>query len=410
MKVLGLVVLVACGASRPEPLGNAGTPVVLFEPPPQLARMPRPAIDLSSVIPDPTEEARWPLSVTAHPAFEPRFNIAGALAQPGIGWIDLCQMGAQNRTLSTGRDLQAYLKAWCAAANGNTADAVDQLAHLGVPIVSGMAPAIREDLANLLVQHGDADAAEKLLAKAKIEDIEIFDLLAASYFEVGRTADAHEINERAIDRQFGLSIAAQCHRFARRVILTSSSSRAYYMRELDALGDELARTQKNLTTEPDCKELDAELSCWTSPATGCAVYLQSQHLDHVGYAHLLDVYYTWPTGEMSFGTWSDLARDAELARPLPQADRLETAAVLASFNSLHCMTSDTAAGLGVRLVMVRARALNVRDDPHHDPTLDTVLDELVAATIGYGPDPKLSKRKQQLDARRHCHTIALTVP
>lgn len=377
MKVLGLALLttVACGGAKPpEPLENVA--VILPPPAPERPRVvaaPRPALDLAAILPDPTEQARWPLSVAAHPALEPRFNIAGALAEPGLGWIELCRMGAQNRTLSSGRDLQSYLKAWCAAANGNTADAFNQLVVIGNPTVSGMALAVREDLANILVQNGDADAAEKLLMKAKVEDIEIFDLLAASYFEIGKNADAHEINERAIDRQLKSSDAAKCHRYARRIILLHPSSRALYMTELDDLGNEAKRSANKIGTDPECKHLDVELACWTLPAMHCRDYLIAQNLDADRYQALIETYYEWPTVAATYGVWAGLADKADRAQPLPGAARLELAALVAAFGTVKCQNTY---GLGEIGRMSKA----LRAEPARDTSMDATLDQLITLT------------------------------
>ena len=372
--LLTVLALLACKPKPAETLANEDRiPEVATVPRPWLIAAARPELDLSSVLPDPTEQARWPLSAAAHPALEPRFAIASALAEPGVDWIELCRMGAQHRHLSGDRDLQTYLQAWCHAASGEPAEAFVQLAVMANPIVAGLAPAIRDDLANLLVQNGDADHAEHLLAKAKVEDIAIFDLLAASYFEVGKNADAAEINERAIDRQQKTSDAAKCHRYAKRIILEPPGARALYLMELDALGDEPARSRKKLSTDPECRQLDAELACWTSPARSCERYLFAQGADATRYGELLDAYFTWPLGEATSNEWAAKAIHAENAQPLPGADALEIAALLAGFRVVQC--DDLR-----ELMLIHGLASSLQHRLAHTPAVERQLEALAAQT------------------------------
>lgn len=376
MRVLGWVVLtmVACRPQPAERLANVERLVTPSEPAPRphLAIALRPELDLTGVLPDPTEQARWPLSAAAHPALEPRFAIANALAEPGIEWTELCRMGAQHRHLSGDRDLGTYLAAWCRAASGDPAAAFAELALMSNPTVSGMAPAIRTDLADLLVQNGDADHAEHLLAAAKVEDIAIFDLLAASYFEVGKYADAAEINERAIDRQLRSTDAAKCHRFARRIILKSPTERPFYRKELDDLGAELVRWANKLSTDAECAALDDTIGCWVAPATECRHYLGTQHLDPL-YEDLFSAYFTWPDGPASFRVWLDNARTAQAALPLPGADQLATAALGAAFRTVSC---ENVPGLQA----VHDVAVAVRNQPQTNPAFHRQLDDIATST------------------------------
>ena len=146
----------------------------------------RPELDLSPLFADPTEHARWPLSLGSHPVLGPHFDIAAALAEPGVGWLDLCGRGIQNRHTSGNQELLEYLRAWCSVTTHDTAKALYQLGQLAHTIrrSGGLTSAIRTDVANILVDNGSADDAEKLLRRSLIEDLAVVDLLAASYFEV----------------------------------------------------------------------------------------------------------------------------------------------------------------------------------------------------------------------------------
>ena len=104
MRVLVVVVIVAGCSSRPrtrapEPL-SAPQVVHQVASTRSVVWVARPQIDVEPLLPDLGEDLRWPLAMTDHPALEPKFAIASALAQPGIGWTDLCARGVQNRHLA----------------------------------------------------------------------------------------------------------------------------------------------------------------------------------------------------------------------------------------------------------------------------------------------------------------------
>ena len=411
MKVLGLVVLAACGGAPVPSTPHTPAPQIAQPLPPsvqlprRLASAPRPELDRSD--PDLADEPRWPLSVAAHPAFEPRFDIAGALAQRGVGWLDLCRMGAQHRTLSAHRDLERYLRAWCAAGDGHIGDALDQLSVMGNPTVAGMGHAIREDIANLLAQNGGANAAEKLLATAKVEDVEIFDLLAATYFELGKPVDAYEINERAIDRQRHSTDAAKCHRFARRVLLTEPTARAGFLAELDQLGDWDPGSARLVTTDPVCVALDVQLHCTTWPRTGCCAYLYIQGVNTAPYRQLLKTYLEWPDGQVSDKRWTEIALAAASAEPAPRWDRFQVAALLAEYAADRCLDPEL-----VGEVHHQALGLHLNND--RDRALDPIIDAILTATDGIDADPLPAAKERELARAAQpwqlCQPLALEVP
>lgn len=312
---LGLLVLVGCAARPPESLGNAGPE--LPKPPERPTRVlvVRPVIDVQRYLPDPTEEARWPLPASQHPAFEPRYDIAGALAQPGIDWLKLCRMGAQNRHLSGNPDLGSYLRAWCAAADGRIPDAVAALGLMGTPSISGMPAAIRSDIADLLVQHGDADHASHVLNTNKLDQLEELDLLAASYFETSHYEDAFAINQRALDSSQKTTGIDRCHRLARKIVLSHKSAQAMWLLDLDKLALQHGAD--------DCTRLDDELKC--AVRMECAFYLYTDPERDQKLA-LLEAYTTWPRYPATLFEWNKLGELARKAKPLEGWDVLANAA------------------------------------------------------------------------------------
>jgi len=316
---LGLLVLVGCAARAPESLGNAGA--VRAKPPEPLTRIlvKRPGIDILQYLPDPTEEARWPLPASQHPAFEPHYDIAGALAQRGIGWLELCRMGAQHRYLSGDRDLGNYLRAWRFAADGHIPEAVAALGAMGTPTISGMPAAIRSDIADLLVENGDADHAAHVLDANQLDRLEELDLLAASYFDTSHDADAFAINERALGASQQTTPGDRCHRLARKIVLAHESTRPMWLLDLDQAAAGQGDTE--------CARLDAELRC--AIRLECGRFLIGDP-DIARKLALIRAYRTWPALPATQIEWQELAGLARRAEPLEGSDVLASAAAHAA--------------------------------------------------------------------------------
>src|SRR6185503_18531607 len=158
---LGVMLVAACGAKAPLAiLKNEPAPIestitrekwkVRF------AEAPRPTIDVDQYLPDFHDELRWPLSGMNHPSLEPRFPVANELAI-GVDWQTLCARGVQNRTSPTQKELLSYLRGWCEVQRRDVDGACAHLTPLIGAMTFGMPAAVRQDLANILVDHGDAD-------------------------------------------------------------------------------------------------------------------------------------------------------------------------------------------------------------------------------------------------------------
>ena len=335
MKQLWIVAMAACGgtkaATTPVTNAHADEPVGRLAPtaPLELAA-PRPEVDLSALVPDPTEEARWPLSINTHPVLEPHFDIAGALAQPGIGWLDLCQRGAQNRRLARDQDLAEYLHAWCSVADHDTRDALYRLGQLHGSTVLGLADAVKHDCADILADHGDSHDVEGLLSGAHLMERDIVDLLAASYFEVGRNDDAYQINElaRGMDRIPRDDV--KCRRIVRGIIVGHEWQQLALIGELHQL---VAPNDANKTPTSDstCIELDAEVQCWHDPENGCVQYVQDR-----GKLELLRSYFAWPRGVAAADRWGAVVSHAMSAIPLDDAYRLAIPATKLAVRTSSC--------------------------------------------------------------------------
>lgn len=335
MRAIVVLGLAACSGA-PGPAPAAPTPV----PAPRRPRgrldmdevaVSRPTVDVASLLPDFTEELRWPLAPSVHPDLEPAFPVAAQLADEGVTWHDLCAMGAQHRHVP-GRKAQlvAYLGAWCSAAAHDDDQAVAQLASLGSTTFDGLGDALPIDLADILADAGDADDAEHLIAKYDLRDVAMLDDLAAIYVELGHLDGARAINQDALDVGTRSPEADQCHRAARAIVLGPSLARALKLQDLERV-----HVAGHKVPDPTCVALDAALACWVHPATSCRPYVQAQGLDPRE-AALIAAYYEWPDRPAPYDTWRGIARDATSAVGLPGAEELADAALAAAVETSAC--------------------------------------------------------------------------
>ncbi len=275
-----------------------------------LELQPPPAFDPEPFRPDPTHEVlRWPLSGTEHPVLAPRYDVASALADPGIDWTELCRRGAHKRVSGgTERDALSYLGAWCAVATRDLDTALAALARLRGSTVKGVAAAISIDIATILVDTGDAAHASVLLNRYGLIDPDLLDVLAALYADLDRHPDAFEINERAIGADPGMEPDKTCRRKARRVVLQPESYRA---RVVGSSG---------LFATPDtsriCVALEAELRCWLD-LERCASHFKLVGIDP-GYVSVTTAQRQWH-GAYSHHDWIRIADHAIDGAPLPLA-------------------------------------------------------------------------------------------
>lgn len=336
------IVLVSCAvvACAPRP------PVAPEKPDPQVGTLepsdhrliaaPRFDLDVASLVPDPSHELRWPLSHNSHPKLEPGYDIAAALAQPGVTWIELCNMGAHKRRLSSGKqDPIAYLAAWCHVLFHDVDAAVGALAPLQRSTIPPIARTILLDLANILVSEADADQAERVLVRHKIDQPELYDLLAATYAELGKLDDARVLSGRAIESNAYAKPVTQCRRLARHVLLGE-------VQALDKLGK---------LSDPECQRLFLELRCATEPARDCGHYFVSVNVDRQ-MANVLAAYYAWPTEAAGPEVWLRVAHHAHDAIPMPDADAI---AALALEQAMRASACDSDWVRGVREVAAQIR-------------------------------------------------------
>lgn len=293
--------------------------------------MPRPAVDVASLLPDFTEELRWPLAPSVHPDLEPAFPVAAQLAQPGVTWHDLCAMGAQHRHVPGPKaQLVAYLGAWCSAAAHDDEKAIARLSSLGTTTIDGLAEALPIDLADILADVGNADADEHLIEKYELHDVAVLDDLAAVFLELGQPDAARAINNDALELGAQSREADQCHRAARDILLAPSAARDLKIQDLKR-----AHVTDRKVPDPTCVSLSDALECYTYPASRCSEYLKAQRLDW-RYASLLTAYYHWPADPTGYYEWRALAREAASASGLPGSAELTDAALAGAVQTSEC--------------------------------------------------------------------------
>jgi hypothetical protein len=322
MKPIGLlVVLVGCGAKPAEPLSTpvpVAPPVETIGPVAAHSRIayPRPAIDIAAYLPDVAEYGRWPLTLAEHPALEPHFDIAGALADPGIEWTDLCARGAQHRHMSSKQELVDYLDAWCSVAKDDLPTAISKLGAARHASTVGVVQALKMDVASITAEHGSAHDLESFLRSGGFLTADQVDLVSAAYNEVGKLDDAVEANQLAVTMDYGASEAITCKRLLRRIADTSGATRE------DAVADlkDRAVPRKALDQQqpPRCVDAYAEVQCWQlddcAPYWGTKHWTSGTHLPLDESQHLkqlLDTYRAWPVTAQTGSTWLAVAQHLE---------------------------------------------------------------------------------------------------
>jgi hypothetical protein len=329
-----VVMAAACGAAKPTVPPPAAATNVRANPAPEdelpqvrnTLAAPRPDVDLSGFLPDPTERARWPLTIAAHPELEPHFNIAAALAEPGVGWLDLCKRGAQHRHLTRNQELVEYLGAWCSVATHDSATALYQLGRL---YTSSLRDAIRFDVADIIADHGASEDVEGLLSRDHLMDHELVDLIAAAYFDVGRPNDAYAMNELSIAMDRTPSDEVRCRRFVRGIVAGRDAQRADFVKRLHA-----AATPKdpNQPIKPDatCVALDREMRCWVDP-DDCTDYLSDSRV-----GGLVKAYASWPKEAVGYYEWYAVCEAATRGDSFDVAYRLALPALELALRTSQC--------------------------------------------------------------------------
>ena len=376
MRRVLVVVLIACGGAPP-----AG-PVVRNEPDAVIARtrMPthfnvaisRPDIDIQPYVPDLHEDLRWPLSGMEHPKLEPSFPIAIALAAPGVGWLDLCAMGAQNRHVSREQELVSYLRGWCSVIKGDVDRACQELTPLFGSVTRGLSSAVRTDLANILVDLRDLEKTEHWLNKHRIRDIATLDLLAANFVEIGMLDAAHQINQRVL-YDFSASVATRCHRLVRGIVMADGADQS--------ARDELERiVTKSKAPDATCTELFNEVRC--AYGHDCAEYHTAHNINLNAWA-LLAVYDRWPLQPAPFSTWLSLGRKAAIATKVDGAAELVVTAYEAALRAKPDLCDD----LDIRAEL-RVDMKAIRDSAPHAAALEPRVANLLQLC---GPAPQTAR-------------------
>ncbi len=358
-----MIVAAGCGAKPPAP---APAQPIESVPLPPAARVhagrnlyavavPRPAIDVARYTPEFHADLRWPLGGMSHPMLEPRFPIAARLADPGVSWQELCARGVQNRVSATQHELLAYLHGWCDVLKRDIDAACRRLTPLLGSLTGRMREAVRHDLANILVAQGDADKAEHWLSKYDIRDLEVLDLLAASYVEVGTPADALAIDRRAIGADYNATDATTCRRQVKRIVLSGTGDATFAIEALKQ------RATVPKMPDPTCVRLHNKIACWLAPQSACKAYLADQQLDPHA-LRLLDVYYAWPR-EADLQVWWDLGDRALAALPVPGAAELAVTAYEGSLRANGDCYGERADAIHAAIDLIRTDPANASYEP-----------------------------------------------
>jgi len=349
-----VMVLVGCGAKPAEPLAVSPplTPneLQLSRPPPRGPVrsfdkaaasphvmgpgdlvFPRPVLETAIEPPDVTELGRWPLTVAEHPALEPHFDIAAALAYPGISWTDLCARGAQHRHLSAQQELVDYLDAWCTAETGNYGGAIEKLGHLRTAPNARLVEKLKFDVAALAAAHGLARDLESFLRDGGFLDVEHVDLISAAYFEIGKLEDAAEANRLAETMDRAPSEKVECTRLLRAIADSSPDGRDAVIEDLRRLASPPADSPR----PPRCRAQYHMVQCWSGGS--CNDYWASlgPASEADGLARLGHVYYHWERNFSGFD-WHMAAEEVSQAEPFRDRYRLLVPALDLALRTVDC--------------------------------------------------------------------------
>ena len=323
----------ACAPKPPEPLLPPKRPVARNLPArapisnPLLIRAPRPDVTFPDLVPDLAEEPRWPLTGMQHPSLQPSYDVADALAEPGITWTDLCARSVDRRRDTAHRDELVYLGAWCAAERHDPSAAIRLLAQVRNSAVPGIAHAVPFDLANVLVDSQDAEHADRILDQTQLRTAPVYDVIAAAYFEVGRTDDAVQATTAALNIDYVHEQKTTCHRLARSALLSPEAARPLIVSELTNMAHRKA-------PDPVCVELAAEVACVVDPDSACSDYNASHHIDP-SVQNLAAVAEHWREAR-DWKAWMDLALRIHRQGARPQTLAMESIALDAAVVASEC--------------------------------------------------------------------------
>lgn len=323
---------------------------------------PRPTIDIAYLVPDPTTELRWPLPPNVHPVLEPQFPITGQFAAPGVPWQNLCARGFVTRVAPTADPvLVEYLGGWCHAANRDIDLAVAALGN--VRRKSGrLGDAATIDIANILADAGSAEQAQRVLARVMVGDAELYDILAATYAEVGAIDAATVFNDLGLDR-LGLP-AERCHRLVKRSAIEGAHVSWITLNELERM----AKVSALGPADRECVRLHNMIECWQHPGAVCGAYFADVGIDPK-HTLLLTAYDRWPRGRSTTDQWRSIAIQAIQAMPVDGADFMATIALELALRVAPCAPDSVGA--------LRGDAERIKQHPQHATTLDPRLDAII---------------------------------
>ena len=297
------------------------------------AAAPRPAISVA--LPDLDAEARWPLGFNEHPVDEPSFDIAGALAEPSVGWRELCARGVQFGHRAKDQDLIRYLKAWCTQDAG---DALYQLGLLQSSPIRGIAEAIPHDAARIVVGRVAGEDAEGVLIHARLLDSQIVDLVAASYYEIGKLDDARVMDTVASNAERTSHLDNACHRLVRAIASTTGDDQDTAIEKLHALASppkDVPLGAKIMAPDPTCVALDTAVAC-SRGADACKNLANGDPK----LSALLAAYVRWPKHAAAFGAWYEIVGFAGDAMPSDDALALLGPAVDLAIETSRCRSDN----------------------------------------------------------------------
>jgi hypothetical protein len=320
-------------------------------------------------------DASWP---GRRLAIAPHFPLTRAFERGGDSWSALCDARGRAHAADA-REILAYLGTWCEMRTST--HAVEELVALANARASGLADAVRVDLADFLADSGHASQAIAWLDERRVATPEALDALATSYAASEQPLDARTVLDYLGDHDRAATPATTCRRLQHAMTVTAPEYRQPLETRLLALapGDATcgrivapARCRQELVAHQPatCNHLDLDTALAADLAR-CRTYLTVRP-DAQPAVTLLALRGYWQPYFGDACPWERIGEVAARALTVPGAERF---ALVALGNAV--VESDCSAGARASIAK-RARAIAA--DKAHRGEHDAEIAELTAMT------------------------------
>jgi hypothetical protein len=192
-------------------------------------------------------------------------------------------------------------------------------------IVRGIALAVAIDTARIVADRVDGGSVEGVLRHANLLEVPIVDLIAASYFELGKLDEAVETNRLAAMLDNHASDATVCHRLVRAIASTpDGDARERSIADLEHLATPVPpKPNAPHPRPPDATCVELGKAVGVDVGDPIAVALRRARS-------------AWPSGAGSFEDWQNVFTLGIRALPDPRAVELAVRAIELEIEASQC--------------------------------------------------------------------------